>query len=255
MEQREPPYYAESLAYISDDDVAAAYKYLVEAARKIPGVEARPKPHGYVTRNLHYFDQEGRSSFAFSVARKWLLFYLRAHNQTHPGLSLADLQADFADAAENQDNQFTFKIRNVAQAQATMRLVFGNDYVSPEISYPDEIDPGRLYFEGAARTVLINSYERNQDARLACLSHYGYRCSACNLSFEETYGPVGKDFIHVHHLVEISSVGKEYLISPVHDLRPVCANCHAMLHRRVPALTIEELKASIAFMKGRPKPG
>ncbi|MEY4821793.1 MAG: hypothetical protein RLY72_1445, partial [Planctomycetota bacterium] len=35
--------------------------------------------------------------------------------------------------------------------------------------------------------------------------------------------------------------GEEHEIDPVKDLRPVCANCHRMLHRQRPPLTIEQL--------------
>ncbi|MEI8372579.1 MAG: hypothetical protein WCJ35_07065 [Planctomycetota bacterium] len=37
--------------------------------------------------------------------------------------------------------------------------------------------------------------------------------------------------------------GKEYKVDPVNDLRPVCANCHAILHRLKPAYSIDEVKA------------
>jgi hypothetical protein len=43
-------------------------------------------------------------------------------------------------------------------------------------------------------------------------------------------------------LKELAKFSEEYEIDPIKDLRPVCPNCHAMLHRRTPAYTIEELK-------------
>ena len=60
--------------------------------------------------------------------------------------------------------------------------------------------------------------------------------------FEATYGEIGKGFIRVHHLVPISSIGKEYELNVERDLAPVCPNCHYMLHRKNPPYTIEELK-------------
>jgi 5-methylcytosine-specific restriction protein A len=62
------------------------------------------------------------------------------------------------------------------------------------------------------------------------------------LKFRYLYGEIGKSFIHVHHLIELSSIGNEYSIDPINDLRPVCPNCHAMLHKRKPAYTIEEIR-------------
>jgi hypothetical protein len=109
----------------------------------------------------------------------------------------------------------------------------------------DEIspDPGQTFAEGAVKQVTVNKYERDPRARSACLAEYGYKCVVCGMNFELTYGEIGKDFIHVHHLRELSALGKDYKVNPVTDLRPVCPNCHAMLHRKSPALMPEELKS------------
>jgi len=107
---------------------------------------------------------------------------------------------------------------------------------------PAAITDAGLYSEGSANQIMLTRYERNADARNKCLKHYGYTCVVCNFNFEKFYGNIGSRFIHVHHLKSIATIGKEYKIDPVADLRPVCANCHAMLHKRQPQLTIEELK-------------
>jgi len=65
------------------------------------------------------------------------------------------------------------------------------------------------------------------------------------LSFENQYGSYGKGYIHVHHLVPLSKIGKDYVVNPIQDLRPVCPNCHAMLHKNTQVLQIEELKSII----------
>ena len=57
------------------------------------------------------------------------------------------------------------------------------------------------------------------------------------------YGDMGDGFIHVHHLKDLATIGEEYEVDPIEDLRPVCPNCHAMLHRTVPAMSIEDLRA------------
>lgn len=108
--------------------------------------------------------------------------------------------------------------------------------------YPDEVDSEIEYSEGKTKKVLINSYERNPIARKKCLEHYGLNCQVCGFNFEETYGEIGKDFIHVHHKIDISTIGNEYSINPINDLIPVCPNCHSMLHKKKPAYTIEEIK-------------
>jgi 5-methylcytosine-specific restriction protein A len=106
----------------------------------------------------------------------------------------------------------------------------------------DELDPSKKYLEGQKKTIIVNAYERNNEARKECISHYGLNCQVCMVNFGELYGELGEGFIHVHHLKLISTIGELYKIDPINDLKPVCPNCHAMLHRKNPPLTIIELK-------------
>lgn len=116
-----------------------------------------------------------------------------------------------------------------------------NDSFYDEIENPDDI------YEGAKKTIVVNSYERNREARNTCIAAHGCKCSVCNMDFEKMYGELGHGFIHVHHIVPISSIGEEYKIDPVNDLVPVCPNCHAMLHKGKDGevLKIDELKEII----------
>ncbi len=108
--------------------------------------------------------------------------------------------------------------------------------------YPDELKNSETLFEGIKKAVIVNSYERNPIARTKCIEHYGAQCVVCNFDFEKVYGEIGKGFIHVHHLTQLSDIRRGYEVDPINDLRPVCPNCHAMLHKKHPPLTIEELK-------------
>jgi 5-methylcytosine-specific restriction protein A len=75
----------------------------------------------------------------------------------------------------------------------------------------------------------------------------GYKCAVCEFDFEQAYGPTGKECIHVHHLIEISSIG--YTVNPAKDLVPLRPNCHYVIHRRRPAFTIEEVQAMLTTKK------
>ena len=112
-----------------------------------------------------------------------------------------------------------------------------------DVDYPEDDD--KLY-EGALVKVMANKYERNQKARRECVAKKGYQCLVCGRDFEATYGEIGKNFIHVHHLTPISSIGQEYELNVDTDLAPVCPNCHYMLHRKDPPYTIVELKEILA---------
>ena len=108
---------------------------------------------------------------------------------------------------------------------------------------PQQDQTQKTYTEGTPNQVTFTKYERNPFARKVCLQHYGSSCAVCDFNFEKVYGDIGKDFIHVHHLTQVAKVGKQYSVDPVNDLRPVCPNCHAMIHKRKEAISIEELKS------------
>lgn len=97
--------------------------------------------------------------------------------------------------------------------------------------------------EGAVYRVSVNAYERNPEARRRCIEAHGTKCCICGFSFGVVYGDVAEGYIHVHHLRPMSEIDGEYLVDPVSDLRPVCPNCHAVIHRRIPAFSIEEARA------------
>ena len=110
------------------------------------------------------------------------------------------------------------------------------------LSLPDEVPAPEAYFEGATRMVSVSIYERSPRAREKCIEHYGVRCSVCDFDFEASYGERGRGFIHVHHLIPLAGIGHKYRLDPIAHLRPICPNCHAMIHRGSKPLTIEALR-------------
>lgn len=112
---------------------------------------------------------------------------------------------------------------------------------------PEEVDTPQEYIEGASKLVSVNTYERNLEARAKCIEFHGYKCAVCSFDFEKFYGPIGKDYIHVHHIMPLSEIKKEYKLNPLTELIPVCANCHAIIHRTRRTLTIEQLRYHLAL--------
>jgi 5-methylcytosine-specific restriction protein A len=110
---------------------------------------------------------------------------------------------------------------------------------------PEEVSEGDAHTEGAVTKITVNAYERDPAARKKCLQHYGYRCGVCAKTMDEIYGSLASGIIHVHHRTPLHTIGKAYVVDPIRDLLPVCPNCHAVLHRTKPAMTVEELKQVI----------
>lgn len=120
---------------------------------------------------------------------------------------------------------------------------------SAEPIIPEELEPSTTYPEGAIKTITVNAYERSRVARAKCVGHHGWGCGVCGYDMTEMYGPLGAGVIHVHHVRELSAVGEEYEVDPIKDLRPVCPNCHAILHTSSPAMSITQLRKVLLSRK------
>ncbi|MEP0917213.1 HNH endonuclease [Leptolyngbya sp. DQ-M1] len=107
----------------------------------------------------------------------------------------------------------------------------------------EEVSDNQKLVEGSVCQVTINSYERNPEARRRCIEYYGVSCCICGFNFEEKFGSVAQGFIHVHHLKPLSEIQQEYEVDPIADLRPVCPNCHAMIHLGGKTRRMEEVKS------------
>jgi predicted HNH restriction endonuclease len=111
--------------------------------------------------------------------------------------------------------------------------------------FPEEVSQDMRFPEGSVKKITVNAYERNQTARKLCIKYQGSICKVCNFDFERAYGALGKGFIHVHHIYDLSKAPRNYQVDPAKDLVPVCPNCHAMLHSERPAISVETLKKSL----------
>lgn len=106
--------------------------------------------------------------------------------------------------------------------------------------------------DGAARRTMSNSYERNPLNRKRCLAIWGYSCQCCGCTMEELYGPAGRQLIHVHHLVPLGDGKGARPVNPKRDLRPVCPNCHMIIHgNKDEPRSIDEVKELFARARKR----
>jgi 5-methylcytosine-specific restriction protein A len=113
----------------------------------------------------------------------------------------------------------------------------------------DVFDEEDVFPEGHILTKQHVLRERNRAAVIAKMDQVLRRdgrvsCEVCNFDFLEFYGELGKGFAECHHLVPLAEAafGRTTRLS---DLAIVCANCHRMLHRGRPVLTVDSLKKLI----------
>jgi len=162
-------------------------------------------------------------------------------------ISMVDPDAQVFIFTRNDDRpQFHFRgCGKAVRTSDTRPVTIWWEFDSEKSVTAGELLQTHKFWEGAIQQVKLNAYERNPKAREDCIAHHGTTCAVCNFNFEQVYGELGRGFVHVHHLVDLASIGEEYEVDAINDLRPVCPNCHAMLHQRTPSLRIEELTSVI----------
>lgn len=166
------------------------------------------------------------------------------------GYQLKTFPIKYSDANKDDEGNGPAKIEGFdpVLTNKTLKNIGNSWYASDDALgnlLPEEVDTPQQYYEGASKQVSVNTYERNAEARTKCIGHHGYKCAVCTFDFEEYYGSIGENYIHVHHIVPLSEIRKEYKLDPIKDLIPVCPNCHAMIHRTQPALSIKQLKSHL----------
>ena len=161
------------------------------------------------------------------------------------------------------DNQATRGVRELTAASAALldRIIDCTDQLprSAEMltvtdeflqeGTPPTIPSSAELHEGAARETTHNVYERNPEARRLCLEHHGRACAVCGMSFGLLYGPLAEGFIHIHHLRPLAEIRTEHRVDHVANMRPVCPNCHAVLHLGGECRSIEDVRRLIEGRK------
>ncbi|MDO0823081.1 HNH endonuclease [Desulfosporosinus nitroreducens] len=136
-------------------------------------------------------------------------------------------------------NEFAYRsdyLRKVALS------IMNNIASIPEFGIPDEEE--EEFSEG---TVLFRRHkiiERNRkvvtEVKAKALAEGNLRCKVCKFDFFKEYGEIGYGYIECHHTIPVSEYTNG-MKTKAKDLALVCSNCHRMLHRRRPWLTIDNL--------------
>lgn len=118
--------------------------------------------------------------------------------------------------------------------------------------HPHIVDENIIIQQGRQREITSKAYERSDAVRKAAIKRYRREddhivCYICDFDFLEVYGDRGRDYIEIHHEIPLcENEGEEievFLHDAVENVKPVCSNCHRMIHRsRNSILSIEEMK-------------
>jgi predicted HNH restriction endonuclease len=182
--------------------------------------------------------------------------------------SLSRIHAEYGSIFELEDKEIlkelSFEIKNPSGGAVAFRRKVQNfdlkqAFIQHYATFLDKLHSEELaqkekenkeeedYLEGQLTETKFFKRKRSKALRDECIKRYGCRCFVCGFDFEVVYGERGKGFIEVHHLNPMANYDDEHSIS-VDELRPLCSNCHTMIHRDPRKVSdIDEFKA--AYLK------
>lgn len=100
--------------------------------------------------------------------------------------------------------------------------------------------------EGRRMSAERQFFARNPALVAAAKKKHGFICQICKFDFGRAYGPLGEGYIEAHHLNPLSerdpSTWTDKLRTSVDEVCVLCANCHRMVHRKRPALSVDDVR-------------
>jgi predicted restriction endonuclease len=108
-----------------------------------------------------------------------------------------------------------------------------NSNLSGEFPEGNLVERAHKYRERNSKVIqLAKQNFKNQNGHLYC--------QICGFDFEKAYGKIGKDFIEAHHTIPVSEISPTQK-TRVEDIAILCSNCHRIVHRKRPWLSIGDL--------------
>jgi 5-methylcytosine-specific restriction protein A len=122
-------------------------------------------------------------------------------------------------------------------------------YISRGIPPLVDVDVQQGATEGNVQLVTHLRRERNrqiveQKKREVLKSKGSLSCEACGFDFKACYGELGETFCEVHHRVPLHKADG-LVETMLDDLAIMCSNCHRIIHRSDPMLSVEDLARHI----------
>lgn len=153
---------------------------------------------------------------------------------------------------ESLDNEYSKYCRSLGfEPSKTGRVGAPRKFWILELSedFPANTQTSDGFPEGKIVERMHRSRERNSKVIELAKSNFKNKhgklfCEVCHFNFIDKYGEVGEDYIEGHHTVWVSDMPADYKSKP-EEIALLCANCHRMVHRKRPWLTMDNLKSLI----------
>lgn len=152
------------------------------------------------------------------------------------------LESNSSDSSKYNGEDLFYSVDGVGNGHWGLRNFVLDDNVDLT-QEDDEFSEGKI--------LLKKHLQRERNVKLIELSKKKFiekngklYCEVCGFDFEQVYGDLGEKFIEAHHIKPVSQMSENEKTN-IEDIVMVCSNCHSMIHRKKPWLTIETIKEII----------
>jgi len=224
------------------DEHILALDFYMSHIQNIPGQDSKEvQDLSRVLNSLNSFlAHEKKENFRNPAGVYMKLMNFRRLDPSHSGVGLTHGNKDEAVVW----NLYAHKQNELSKLANHIKQFAASDFRgTQEISDDEEGNEGQVL----SRVHMYRERDKNlvSKKKLKVLqSNKNLLCEGCGFDFQEKYGLRGKDYIECHHIKPISElvVGETTKLS---DLALLCSNCHRIVHRKKPWLSISELKELI----------
>lgn len=178
-----------------------------------------------IVRNLMGSHYQTNSMCEYTQKSSAGYFSLTAGGQKLVDENRGQLQYLFDNTFSYEENKKYLEMLDASQGKKRKLVFYSED---------DTIE------EGKASVEQKKAKERSRKLREAAIQHYTINgkiaCAACGFDFFDKYGSYGDGYIQIHHekpICQYSDEGvSEHIKNAIEYVKPLCANCHCILHRR-----------------------
>lgn len=142
------------------------------------------------------------------------------------------------------------EMRSEARAiTAALRAWGDTPHALPDTDLPDHgAEEGNVLLRAYLRRERSSTLKPRKIAQAKKLGQT-IACEACGFDFFETYGDHGTDYIECHHRTPLRVTGS--VRTELKDLALICSNCHRMIHRSAPWLSVDAVRGLIQGQRSR----
>lgn len=221
------------------DEHILALDFYVSNMPNIPGKDTKEVQELSQTLNSlnSFLDHEKKDTFRNPAGVYMKLMNFRRFDPAYSGVGLAHGNKD----EEVVWNLYAHNPIELSRLAKHIKQFATSDIKNiPEISDDEEGNEGQVLSR-------VHRYRERDKSLVAkkkskfLLENKNLFCEGCGFDFEKKYGERGKDYIECHHTKPVSelAVGEKTKLS---ELVLLCSNCHRIIHRKKPWLSISELK-------------